>query len=351
MPRPQSPSDFKHFCATRIQAAWKGYLTRRIYKLFRFSMYHVAAIQIQWAWRAYKNRLLTSRPLSMHDAAVKIQKAWRAYTNTKIFKYYKTLIQFRMKGDPRDLLRTINPNEASFIDRASNIHVRFRLGGENFPPLIYYKIYIHSGICDLNSFAPRDYTAIRKVTKKAIVNISLESNEVKKMDDGWYERYDNNGWRPITDNIIMPFDKVELQTASKPVTYHYDKQKRKELTAKQKRAKKLRWLRKLYSDAKKQEEEIIKETHEIDKDTTIDHLFTVSKEEAKESKTDDDNPFSNKQLLELNEDDFENQVNKLIEWSDTLDFDRYMNHWYSLATSAPTENNLSYYDTTKQEGV
>jgi hypothetical protein len=72
--------------------------------------------------------------------------------------------------------------------------------------------------------------------------------------DGWYERFDNNGWRPITDNIIMPFDKVELQSASKPVTFHYDKLKRKELTAKQRRQKKLRWLRKLYADAKKQEE-------------------------------------------------------------------------------------------------
>eukprot|EP00360_Condylostoma_magnum_P000322 CAMPEP_0168315922 /NCGR_PEP_ID=MMETSP0210-20121227/13275_1 /TAXON_ID=40633 /ORGANISM="Condylostoma magnum, Strain COL2" /LENGTH=56 /DNA_ID=CAMNT_0008292663 /DNA_START=497 /DNA_END=667 /DNA_ORIENTATION=- len=52
----------------------------------------------------------------------------------------------------------------------------------------------------------------------------------------------------------MPFDKVELQSASKPVTFHYDKLKRKELTAKQRRQKKLRWLRKLYADAKKQEE-------------------------------------------------------------------------------------------------
>lgn len=311
-------------------------------------MYHVAAIQIQWAWRAYKNKLIALKPLSMREAAVRIQRAWRAYTNTKIFKYYKTLIQFRMKGDPRDLLRTINPNEASFIDKASNIHVRFRLGGENFPPLIYYKIYVHSGICDLNSFAPRDYTAIRKVTKKAVVNITLETDEVKKMDEGWYERYDNNGWRPITDNILMPFDKVELQTASKPVTYHYDKNKRKELTAKQKRAKKLRWLRKLYSDAKRQEEELIQENQDIDKDSTLEHLLSVSKEEPKQVIKDEENPFNNQDLLELDEDEFENQVNKLIEWTDTLDFDKYMNHWYTLATSAPTEEKLSYYESIKE---
>jgi len=74
------------------------------------------------------------------------------------------LIQFKLKGDPRELLRTINPVEASLIDKASNIHVRFRLGGETFPPLIYYKMYVNTGLCDINSFAPRDYTTVRKVS-------------------------------------------------------------------------------------------------------------------------------------------------------------------------------------------
>jgi hypothetical protein len=179
---------------------------------------------------------------------------WRSYTNQKIYKFYKEMLYFHQKGDPKEILKAINPSEACVIDGASNIHVRFRLGGEKFPPLIYYKIYTHGGVCDINSYAPRDYTLIRKVTKKDTVNMEFESEEAKAQTEGWYERFDNNGWRPITDNILAPFDAVELRTASKPVVYHYSKFKRKQLNAAEKRKRKIRWLRKLYMDAKKTEE-------------------------------------------------------------------------------------------------
>ncbi len=71
--------------------------------------------------------------------------------------------------------------------------------------------------------------------------------------DGWYERMDNNGWRPVSEKILSPFDKVESQTANKPKLYHWNKLKRKQLSLKEKRAKKLKWLRVLYRDAKKAE--------------------------------------------------------------------------------------------------
>ena len=31
--------------------------------------------------------------------------------------------------------------------------------------------------------------------------------------DGWYARKENNGWRPISDKILTPFDGVEIKTA------------------------------------------------------------------------------------------------------------------------------------------
>ena len=49
----------------------------------------------------------------------------------------------RERGDPKELLRSINPREAQLADAASGIHVRFRLGGTVFPPLVFYKIYTH----------------------------------------------------------------------------------------------------------------------------------------------------------------------------------------------------------------
>lgn len=87
------------------------------------------------------------------------------------------MINFHARGDPKRLLRFINPKEASLLDPFLAIHVRFRLGvpptassltnnGEqkserrrgDFPPTIYYKIFVHERMVDLNAFSPRNYT-------------------------------------------------------------------------------------------------------------------------------------------------------------------------------------------------
>jgi hypothetical protein len=52
----------------------------------------------------------------------------------------------RERGDPRELLKSINPREAQLADAASGIHVRFRLGGTVFPPLVFYKIFTHIAV-------------------------------------------------------------------------------------------------------------------------------------------------------------------------------------------------------------
>jgi hypothetical protein len=63
-------------------------------------------------------------------AVEKIQRAWRSFTNVRIFKYYKELINFKEKGDPTQLLKSVNPGEAFILDAATKCHVRFRLGGD-----------------------------------------------------------------------------------------------------------------------------------------------------------------------------------------------------------------------------
>ncbi len=49
----------------------------------------------------------------------------------------------RERGDPREMMRAINPREAELMDPAAGIHVRFRLGGAFFPPLVFYKVFTH----------------------------------------------------------------------------------------------------------------------------------------------------------------------------------------------------------------
>ena len=67
-------------------------------------------------------------------------------------------------------------------------NVRFRLGGHRFPPEVYFKIFTHRPLCDVNSFAPRDYNSERKsditltginktcATGETIFNIQISTN-------------------------------------------------------------------------------------------------------------------------------------------------------------------------------
>jgi hypothetical protein len=46
--------------------------------------------------------------------------------------------------------------------------------------LIYYKIFSHGSIVDINAFAPRDYVKIKKEKKKAVINIKYDKDKNDK---------------------------------------------------------------------------------------------------------------------------------------------------------------------------
>lgn len=111
------------------------------------------------------------------------------------------------RGDPSILLKSINPLEAKLFDAAAKVHLRFRLGGDRFPPLIYYKVYTHGPVCDIGSYAPRNYAKIKRNIKKEQLDMTQvnkayplteEQLEAEINDAGWYVRQENNGWRPVT---------------------------------------------------------------------------------------------------------------------------------------------------------
>jgi hypothetical protein len=43
---------------------------------------------------------------------------------------------------------------------------------------------------------------IKKEKKKAVINIKFDKNP-KDGFDGWYERFENNGWRPVICNYTL----------------------------------------------------------------------------------------------------------------------------------------------------
>ncbi len=176
-----------HFCATKIQSTVRAWLVHRMYRFHRF-MYETAAVAIQRRWRARSPRF---REFS--SAARVIQRAWRTFAFRVVFMYYRDLITFEQRGDPRRILHLINPAEAALMDAAVGSTVRFRLGGVRFPPTVYYKIFT-SRVVDLNAFAPRDYHD--QACRAAGGAPSTDP-------DFWYRRVDYNTWRPVRDEVIL----------------------------------------------------------------------------------------------------------------------------------------------------
>lgn len=159
---------------------------------------------------------------SSEEAARRIQRAWRHHSDRALFQQLKNLINFRNKGDPASLLKVINPLEAQLLDPAVGAHVRFRLGGTEWPPQIYYKIYLHSPVCDVNSFAPRNYT---DKTSTSIPPLSPEQLPEVAEELGWYTRTENNGWRPISSLSPSAIDAI-TQMTDKPRRQKIKRRKR-----------------------------------------------------------------------------------------------------------------------------
>ncbi len=223
---------------------------------------------------------MISSPLSRNNAAKCIQLLWRSYCNRRIYKYFRDLVLFKLKGAPVELLRTIIPNESSLLDRASGIHVKFRLGGWIFPPKVYFKIFTHRPLCDVNAFAPRDYTKENTIKQDplAINNHQITNGLIKKrvirtnglrvgvryfdtivsstnIQDGskeWYRREDNNDWRPISSHKFESISSLtppwfrEINHSQQPKPFHYHRQYRQQDLLTIRKKKKREWMIKLY---------------------------------------------------------------------------------------------------------
>ncbi|XP_053780193.1 protein MFI isoform X2 [Desmodus rotundus] len=174
-------------------------------------------------------------------AARVIQKAWKRFLNVTVFQHFKSLINIRRQGEPRQIVRYINPKEAELLDAAAGVHVRFRLGGVKFPPEIYYKIFTERHIEDLCANSPRDYT---KLSAKYASHI--KSDNVQEEDhSGWYRRIENNGWRPVSDRFWMSTEDVMLGD-KKECKFHFSKLKRRQDMEKKRKIRKIEWMRQMY---------------------------------------------------------------------------------------------------------
>ena len=320
---------FNDWILVRLQAFARMVPWRAYQRGLRLKALNAAAVSIQRARRsrglvpsgAIPGRKKRRGPPSSGRAAFLIQRAWRGFTNRRIFGYLRQMLLFREQGDAKELLRCINPREACLIDPATAIHVRFRLGGQLFPPAIYYKVYTHAPVTDIGAFAPRDYTAHAQPPPIALHNHGKEELLAHSLaHDGWYRRSENNGWRPVAGEALADMDTTAR--TSRPIVWHHDKLVRKEAALRKRKERKRQWLREMYA---------------LGKGGSGAEGAAPLPGGAGLPLAPDGAQRHGDRGDEFDDGEGEEDLDALLQWSDGLDFDAYQQDWLALATSSRPE--------------
>jgi hypothetical protein len=305
---------YSSYAAVHIQAWWRMVKCVRRYKYHKRAVNQIAALVVQTAFRNFlfqrrmKDRI--ARLQRGHDqnitreSAFKVQRAWRSFCNRRVYNYFRDLVINKLKSAPADILRTIIPNEVDFLDSASGVHVKFRLGGSTFPPRVVFKIFTHRPLCDVNAFAPRFYCEEKEPDEderfnKQVLGNGAVSNRQETLVNGqghspivkgntnrpirvgqkyfdtvvstssasgtdkWYKREENNPWRPIAAQLIVdtfapPWAREDDGTLEvrKPLKhFHFSRARRREDVIRDKKRRKREWMLKAYMAAAMREED------------------------------------------------------------------------------------------------
>uniref|UniRef100_A0A6I8PEQ8 Exophilin 5 n=1 Tax=Ornithorhynchus anatinus TaxID=9258 RepID=A0A6I8PEQ8_ORNAN len=242
------------------------------------------------------------------EAARLIQRTWKRFLDICVFQHFKNLLKMRKEGDPRLLMKSIDPKEAELLDAAAGINIRFRLGGVKYPPNIYYKIFTQRPIVDMCANSPRDYTkcpARQSAPRKRNGNL---------VEDGWYQRTENNGWRPLSIRFWRFTDPFTLADSERKVNFHFSKLKRIEEVEKNRKLKKLKWMTHMYYAGSLKAKEVDSETKILVQKAT-EGIIKSAEEEGVEN------------VMEW-------EVDEILKWTNTLNFEEYIAYWKKLSTSS-----------------
>jgi len=255
-------------------------------------------------------------------AAEIIQRFWRRYLNIQVFKYYLDLLNFFDKGNPMEMLRSINPNEAKLLDVAAGGYVRFRLDGQHFPPTICYKIYTYRPIQDMCSNSPKDYThPSSKQLHSKFVNNKIQMKQYDK-EEGWYKRYENNGWRMVSSRFFASYKQnTTLEKYCQPQKFHHVRLTRINDMNKRRKDRKIKWMQKMYREGRLITKTRDEKANMLVKKATEGIIRTY-----------------NKQGCDCIEDW---EVDELLKWTNCLNFDEYQKNWLHSGTTKILLNNYS----------
>ncbi|KAJ7363686.1 hypothetical protein OS493_009849 [Desmophyllum pertusum] len=350
----QGPSSklmtYTEFCAVLIQEWWRLMLLRPVAPRppppttdGGFSTTGVDQQRGDTADTADTEGSERKRVIDREQAAKIIQRSWRQHIDVQVYRYYRDLINFKCRGDPSSMLKCINPREAEILDAAAGVHIKFRLAGvstytlnttpfgvhirpgfsleaRKISPNIYYKIFTHRNVVDMCANAPRDYT--KASTKRLPVEYVHNKRQTTEGDDrsGWYERWENNGWRLVSDRVMKRVDQdpVVYESTLKKELFSHNKVIRKQDLERKRKKKKVEWMKKMYKDG------MLKARFGDDLETeqvvqsVAEGMLTITETRGQDAVEDW-------------------EVDELLEWTNGLNFDQYLYDWKEIATSAGSE--------------
>jgi hypothetical protein len=339
------------YAVVRLQAWFRMLRVKWKFAMLRWDVYHIAAAEIQYYYRLrlelrdlYRRRA----PMEVGRAAVVLQRAWRAFSDRRVFAYYRSIIQFRDRGDAASMLRAINPREAALLDLAAGAHVRFRLGGASFPPTVFYKIFVHRPLVDMCAFSPRVYTldAAQMPTAAQLHNRmpgerpgarggkkSGRGNgrpggggpngkggatprhapsggdggpNAGRTGDGWYRRVENNNWRAVQVGVIRGVTEP-VASADEGKPFHHSRLVRRADVEKRRKVRRREWMRAMYKRGL--EEQARQNTALGDYRREYGDNFVIDESQ-------------------------EDEAHDLLQWTESLDFNAYVDNWAALGTTS-----------------
>jgi hypothetical protein len=391
-------SGFSTWCAVRIQSWYrmiKAY--RQMQYILRGMIYQIASIEIQISWRDYFHRrreqaAIAAAGRSAHHspaakhrdakkrASVSIQSAWRRFCYKRVYRYFRDLIMYKLKGAPNELLRNIIPTEVGLLDKAAGVHVRFRLGGRIFPPSVFFKIFTHRPLCDVNAFAPRNYvkerpcdpSQLQQKDSVVVANGNFKNGTIRVggtyfgakitttnvTGEGWYQRKENNAWRSISTMIVtealssddadsVPYGLPKpVDKTAKP--FHYSRLVRTIDIVRDRKKRRREWMLKAYlMDSEKTHAELdgdrrrplgpesYEPSCELVRAASREHGGMNMRdggggEERDMQNNYEQNNYEQNKYNDLMDDD-------LINWSLALDFELYNKDWSHIGMSVPSD--------------
>ncbi|CAL1527866.1 unnamed protein product [Lymnaea stagnalis] len=149
--------------------------------------------------------------LIQQKAVLSIEKAWIAYRDRQMFKLLKNSVCAAENSLSHEILRKVSPREAEFLnDRCQQVRVRFRFGGVEFPPMIFFKIYIHSGNQKVKYISGRKM--IKPTTEAANDALKLMGN--RNFYDQILQDTIRQQQQPISDEVDITTMKDYMQYLS-----------------------------------------------------------------------------------------------------------------------------------------